>query len=228
MITKMKRHTRWTLLLLALLLILLSGCSEQSSTPETLSMTEQVAAPAIQSYATALPTPTFILTATPTSIPTPTLVVLPTATPTRIVVQVSRPAASPQVTATSASTTLVTTEEEANEVAQTALSQQQDVTIEDVQVDFRPDEMVLSGYTTMGFFRIKVALYVTVTPIDGSPEVTITDIYVNDKPATGFIRTQIESMIEPHLAELAVVSDSFYVENVSINDEEMIITGHYR
>ncbi|RUA16092.1 MAG: hypothetical protein DSY55_04810 [Clostridia bacterium] len=228
MITKMKTHKRWYLLLLALLLVLLSGCSEQTSTPEVWAMTEPVATSAFQSYATVLPTPTFTPPATPTPFSTPTLIILPTATPTRIVVQVSRPAASPQVTATSTSTTLVTTEEEANEVAQTALSQQQDVTIEDVQVDFRPDEMILSGYTTMGFFRIKVALYVMVTPIDGSPEVTITDIYVNDKPATGFIRTQIESMIEPHLAELAVVSDTFYVENVSINDDEMIIMGHYR
>ncbi len=111
-------------------------------------------------------------------------------------------------------------------MAAEALAQQQDVQIDNPRVDFRPGEMYVSGDTVIGFFKINVGVLATVEPVDGRPQVTIQEIYVNGDRATGFLRTQIENLIAPHLDQLATVSEDFYVEDITITDDKMIISGH--
>jgi hypothetical protein len=109
-----------------------------------------------------------------------------------------------------------------------ALAGQQSVQIDNPKVDFRPDEMYVSGDTVIGFFKVNIGVLAAVEAVDGKPQVTIKEIYVNGDRATGFIRSQIEAMIAPHLDQLAMVSDDFYVEDVTITGDKMIITGHYK
>jgi hypothetical protein len=95
-------------------------------------------------------------------------------------------------------------------------------------VDFRPDEMYLSGDTKIGFFMLNIGLLVTVTAEDGKADIAIKEIYVNGDPATGFIRDEIEKLIAPQLKNMKLVEDKFYVDDVEISDTDLTITGHYK
>jgi hypothetical protein len=209
--------------ILALTLGALSGCGVPPELPT----------PTLISQLPATATPTPEPTATPTSTPTVTPTPRPTNTPTPVA-KATKAAASAAAapakskTATPATVVIVVTEAEANKMAQEGLAQQKDVQIDNPKVDFRPDEMYVSGDVKIGFFKLNVGILATVEPVNGKPEVTIEEIFVNGDPATGFIRDQIEAMIAPHLDQLAMVSDDFYVEDIVITDDEMVITGHYR
>ena len=209
-------------LLLTLMLAILSGCGVPPSLP-----TPTLVAQVVQTH-----TPTPAPTATPTQTPTPKPTNTPTATPTKAVISSAAKATvkpkSISATATPETVVMVVTEAEANKMAQKALANQKEVQIDNVQVDFRPDEMYVSGDTKIGFFTLNIGLLVTIEPVQGKPEVTIQEIYVNNSVATGFIREQIEAMIAPHLDQLAMVGDDFYVEDITITDDKMIITGHYK
>lgn len=210
------------LLGLMVMLGLLSACA-----PPALPPTPTLAAPKVSMLtatptATATDTPT--LTPTPTQTPTPTLTPTPTITPTPAVTKQAVTAAQ----ATPETLTIVVTEAQANEMAKKALAQQQDVQIDNPRVDFRPGEMLVSGDTTLGFFKLSIGVLATVAPVDGKPEVTVKEIYVNGDRATGFLRQQIEAMITPYLSQLALVSDNFYVESITISDDAMTVRGRYR
>lgn len=178
---------------------------------------------------TPTPTATFTPTPTPTFTPSPTPTLTPTTSPkAQAQSQTESPARKPRATATPASVVLVVTEEEANKMALDALAGRREAQIENPAVDFRAGEMYLSGDTTIGFFKLNIGILATVAAADGEPQVTVQEIYVNGGRATGFIRDQIEAMIAPHLNRLAAVSRDFYVEDIDITDDAMIITGRYR
>lgn len=227
MTTKRKNIILFTVASFALLLMLglLGGCGAPPKLPPTPTLVSQIPATS---------TPTSVPTATPTHTPTPKPTDTPTPTPTATKATVSSAAKATvkakavAATATPQTVVLVVTEADANKMAQKALATQQDVQIDNVQVDFRQDKMYVSGDTKIGFFTLNIGLLVTIEPKNGKPEVTIQEIYVNNGVATGFIRDQIEAMIAPHLDELAMVSDDFYVDTIAITDNEMIITGQYK
>jgi len=198
-------------ILLALMSIAISGCDGASQRPSPAEM----ATKAVEIINTPTPTPT--PTATPTPRPTPTP--QPTPTPTR-----PNPSPTPQ------DKTLVITisEDEANEMAREALASQSDVPIQNVKVDFREGEMLLSGDTKVGFFTLNIGLLVEIEAVDGKAKINIAEIYVSGSPATGFIRNEIERMIAPQLANLKLVEEKFYVEDVTITPDKIIITGHYK
>lgn len=204
---------------LALVLMpgLLSGCRAASKRPPT---------PTLIAPMPATSTPTSVPTATPTHTPTPA----PTATKTTLpsAAKATVKAKAVAATATPQTVALVVTEAEANQMTKKALSSQQDVQIDNVRVDFRPDEMYVSGDAKIGFFTLNIGLLVTTEPVNGKPEVTIQEIYVNNSVAAGFIRDQIEAMIAPHLAQLTIAPADFYVKAIAITDDEMIITGQYK
>ncbi len=227
MTTKRKNIILFIVASLALTLMpgLLGGCGAPPKLPPTPTLVAQIPASSTPAPApTATPTPT----PTPTSTPTPTHTPTPAPTATKATVSSAAKATVIAATATPQTVALTVTEAEANQMAKKALATQQDVQIDNVQVDFRSDEMYVSGGAKIGFFTMNIGLLVTIEPVNGKPEVTIQEIYVNNSVATGFIRNQIEAMIAPHLDQLAMVSDDFYVETVTITDDEMIITGQYK
>lgn len=212
--------------LLILMLALLSGCGAPPKLPATPTLVVQIPH-------TFTPAPTATPTHTPTPKPTQTPTPAPTATPTVTKANASAAKATvkPQAvapTATPGVVTLVVTEAQANKMAKKALADQKDVQIDNVRVDFRPDEMFVSGDTKIGFFTLNIGLLVTIKPVHGKPEVSVEEITVNNSPATGFIRSQIETMISPHLKNLAMVEDTFYVESISITNDKMVVTGRYK
>ncbi len=202
---------------LVLTLGALSGCGVPPKLPT----------PTLVSQLPATPTPE--PTATPTHTPTATATPKPTRTPApQAAAGAAVKAKSPLASATPEQLVLIITEAEANSMAVKALAGQQSVQIDNPKVDFRPDEMYVSGDTVIGFFKVNIGVLAAVEAVDGKPQVTIKEIYVNGDRATGFIRSQIEAMIAPHLDQLAMVSDDFYVEDVTITGDKMIITGHYK
>jgi len=212
--------------LLILTLALLSGCGAPPKLPATPTLVVQIPH-------TSTPAPTATPTHTPTPKPTNTPTLTPTATPTatKAISSAAKATVKPQAvapTATPGIVTLVVTEAQANKMAKKALADEKDVQIDNVQVDFRPHEMYVSGDTKIGFFTVNIGLLIAIRPVHGKPEVSIKEIYVNNNPATGFIRSQIETMISPHLKNLAMVEDNFYVESISITDDKMTVTGRYK
>ncbi len=205
---------------LALTLGFLSGCGVPPELPTPTLVSQR---PATN---TPTPEPTATPTSTPTVTPTPRPTNTPTPAPTTAAISAALAPARPKATATPATLRLVVTEAEANKMAKKGLAAQQDVQIDNPKVDFRPGEIYVSGDAVVGFFKLNIGILATVEPVDGKPEVTIKEIYVNGDRATGFLRNQIEAMIAPHLDQLAMVSDDFYVEDIVITEDEMIITGH--
>ena len=104
----------------------------------------------------------------------------------------------------------------------------EDAQFSNVQIDFRPGEIYVSGDAKVGFFTMRIGILTTVAPVDGQAQVTIKEIFVNDKPAKGFLRQQIEALIAPQLNDLALQSKDFYAETIVVTDDAMITTGHYK
>jgi len=216
----MKKHIPFLLFAAALLAWLLAACGAP----------QLPASPVAQATIALTPTPTatFTPTPSPTFTPTPTATFTPTSTPTPAAKAQSRATAQPAkplTTATPSQLVLIITEKEANRMAAEALAQQQEVQIDNPRVDFRPGAMYVSGDTVLGFFKLNIGILATVEAVDGQPQVAIQEIDVNGERATGFIRNQIEALIAPHLDQLATVSEDFYVEDITITDEKMVITG---
>jgi len=198
-----------TSILIMLMAIFLSGCEATSELPASAELATKV----MEVVNTPTPTPA------PTSTPTPTPTPHPTSTPTPM---------GPKATATPETLIVIISEAQANEMAQQALANQSEIQIDHVKVDFRADEMYLSGDTKIGFFTLNIGLLVDVTAKEGKAEISIKEIYVNDSPATGFIRNEIERLIAPQLANLKLVEEQFFVESVTISPDKLIITGHYK
>ena len=219
---------------LALVLIagVLSGCEllQKSPTPTLVAQRPATDTPTPDPTATPTSTPTATRTSTSTATPTPRRTARPTATrantPTPLASSAAKTPVRPKPTATPATLRLVITEAETNKMAKKGLAAQQDVKIDNPKVDFRPGEMYVSGDTVMGFFKVNIGVLAAVEPVNGKAEVRVKEIYVNGDRATGFLRKQIEAMIAPHLDQLAMVSDDFYVEDIVITEDAMIITGH--
>ncbi len=229
----MINHPRPLLLTLAFLLLLvpLTGCGIPELPP--------AGQPTIALTPTPTSTPTFTATPTPTQTPTSTPTPTPTATPAtgrtplapataQAQSRTPGPHKAPTATPTPATLTLVITEKEANRMAVQAMAQQKDIQVTNPRVDFRPGAIYLSGDAVLGFFKVNIGILATVQVAGGEPQVVVQEIDVNGSRATGFLRRQIEAMIAPQLAQLASVSEDFYVEDVTITEDRMIITGHPR
>lgn len=211
----MKKHLHILFLVFLIAGGLLAGCG----VPQVPSK------PVAQATIARTPTPTRTPTFTPTPTPSPTY------TPTPVPVtqtQGSGQTAKPLATATPSQLVLIISEKEANRMAAEALAGQQEVQIDNPKVDFRPGEMYVSGDTVLGFFKLNIGVLATAEAVDGSAKVTIQEIYVNGDRASGFIRNQIEALIAPHLDQLAKVSDDFYVEAITITEDQMTIIGRAR
>ena len=219
----MKNQSTIPLLASLALILLLTGCGMPD--PSSSSVAEATIA------LTPTPTPTFTPSPTPTFTPTFTPTSTPTFTPTphpKVANPSQGESGAIQSSATAAKHVLIITENQANKMAADALAEQQEVQIDNPNVDFRPGEMLVSGDATLGFFKLNIGILATVEAVDGEPQVTIQAIYVNGGRATGFIRDQIEALIKPYLDQLATVSEDFYVEDITITDDKMTITGRAR
>jgi len=144
--------------------------------------------------------------AEPTPAPTPTPKPIPTPAP--------------------GSTALTITEKDANASLQNALGMQEEVKIEGALIDFQPDRIFITGKTQLGALSIQLGLTASVTSVEGKAKIDIVDVQVNGKKASGVILEQIESLIDPILEQLEIVEDQFYVESVTITDDQMVIIGH--
>ena len=163
----------------------------------------------------------------PTHTPTPTPATpRPSATPTAT----SSPSPTPTLTptATPATVRLVLTEAKANELAAKQMAGKEDAPLKNMKIDFRPGAVYLSGKSKVGFFYVDVVIVFQIQARAGKPHVIIDDIFISGVPASGSMRQRIEAMIAPHLANLNLIDDNFYVESIEITDDKMITTGHYQ
>lgn len=160
------------------------------------------------------PTPTPLPTATPT--PTPA----PTPTP--------KPAASASGAVGAATTggmEIVTTEQQLNDMLQTALAAQQDLPISDVTVRFDPGKIVGNGRLALGFLNANVQLSLGLSAVDGKVLPTNIEILLDGKPVPALLQSQVDAMTAPLIEEASRADYGFYVESVEITDSEIRIQG---
>ncbi len=155
--------------------------------------------------ATSTPTPTFIPSPTPAATPTPTTASTPT--PTVAILE------------------LILTEAEVNQLLQDGLAKQPDVPVSNLYVRLQPGLIVTSGRTRVGFFTVDVEVTATVTVEDGKPIPEIVAIRAAGQPLTGFLRAQVENMLDPHLQRWLQTETNVYVEEVEILEGQIRITG---
>jgi len=166
------------------------------------------------------PTPTPVPTATPT--PTPA----PTATPTPAADTAGEAdEASVAAAATGDGAEIVTTEQQLNEILQTALADQQDLPISDVSVRLDPGAIVGSGKLALGFFNAAVQLSLGLSAVDGKVIPTNIEILLDGKPVPAMLQSQVDAMTAPLIEEASRADYGFYVESVEITDDAIRIVG---
>lgn len=160
----------------------------------------------------------------PTPVPTATPTPRPTATPT------PAPAAASEMGAVRAATTgdnveIVTTEQQLNEMLQTALAGQQDLPISDVSVRLDPGVIVGSGKLALGFLNANLQLSLGLSAVDGKVLPTNIEILLDGKPVPALFQGQVDAMTAPLIEEASRADYGFSVEAVEITDEAIRIVG---
>lgn len=170
------------------------------------------------------PTPRPTNTPTPTATPSPTPTPRPTRTPT--------PAATPDnqgpQSLSGQAFELTLTEQEANQLAQEALTTQQNVPISNPQIRLEDEQIVASGQVRVGFLTLNAELTSIVPLQNGKPAPEIVGIAVNGQPISGFLRTQIVNMIQPYLDQLAQADLAVDFETFQVTPDEIRIAGQYK
>ncbi len=162
----------------------------------------------------AAPTPTPAPTATPT--PTP----LPTPTP------VPQPASTePAVAPAGGVGEYVVTEQQINDMLQEAIAGQQDLPVSDLAVDLQPDLIVGTGKVVLGFFNAAFQLSLRLEAVDGKVIPDVVEILLDGKPVAPFLQGQIDNMTAPFIEQASSADYGFYVESVTITDNDLRIAG---
>mgnify|MGYP005841443335 CR=1 FL=1 len=160
--------------------------------------------------------------------PTPTPTPLPTATPTPTPAPTPKPAAdsSDAVNAAAAgSVEIVTTEQQLNEMLQTALATQQDMPISDLSVRLDPGQIVGTGKLALGFINANVQLSLGLSAVDGKVIPTNIEILLDGKPVPALLQGQVDALTAPLIEEASRADYGFYVESVEITDDAIRIVG---
>lgn len=160
------------------------------------------------------PTPTPQPTATPTPIPTPT----PTPAP--------EPAATDAAVAPAgAAGGYVVTEQQINDMLQEAIAGQQDLPVSDLTVDLQPNLIVGTGKVALGFINAAFQLSLRVEAVDGKVVPEVAEILLDGKPVAPFLKGQIDNMTAPFIEQASSADYGFYVESVTITDDEIRIAA---
>lgn len=160
------------------------------------------------------PTPTLQPTATPTPIPTPT----PTPAP--------EPAATDAAVAPAgAAGGYVVTEQQINDMLQEAIAGQQDLPVSDLTVDLQPNLIVGTGKVALGFINAAFQLSLRVEAVDGKVVPEVAEILLDGKPVAPFLKGQIDNMTAPFIEQASSADYGFYVESVTITDDEIRIAA---
>jgi hypothetical protein len=211
---QVKQHK---VLFLALLVggLIFSGCRPPVAPAE---VAELRATPVLATF-TPTPPPTSTPTPRPTATPTPR----PTATPTAL--------SDAQTTAGSAEDagrfTAVITEQQVNALARQALSQQQDISISNVRVDLKPGRIIFSGRVVLAILPVDIEIIASITAVDGKPVPQIVSVKAGGNEVGGFLRQQVDSLLEPYLTMLAETDLNVYIDSVTITEDEIRLQGWY-
>jgi len=180
------------------------------------------------------PSPTRASTPTTAPSPTPTarLTLLPT--PTALLVATSTPIAYPSAAPSAIPTGVVTlvaldlTEAEVNTIVQKAIAGRSEIPISDVYVALEPGLMVATGSVKVSILSVDLELELTVEAEGGKAVPRIVDIRSGGRPLTGFLRNQVEAMINPYLALWLQTETGIYVEDVVIEEGRLTMTGRHK
>ncbi len=201
--------------------------------------------------ATALPTATVPPTATATASPTRTPTALAqlrrlsptptrrtfTATPTRPRLLPTRPASPtlrpPTRTPTPSATVrpsparlrIEMTETQLNKLVRDAIAKDPNTPVRSISIDTKAGKVVITAVARLGFFNVNLEITVVVDVRNGRATPVIQEILVNGRPATGFLRQQVEAALQPYLNQIADISKDMYVESVKISESGLTIDG---
>ena len=119
----------------------------------------------------------------------------------------------------------VVTEQQINDMLQEAIAGQQDLPVSDLAVDLQPDLIVGTGKVALGFFNAAFQLSLRVEAIDGKVIPEVVEILLDGKPVAPFLQGQIDNLTAPYIEQASSADYGFYVESVTISDNEIQVTG---
>ena len=119
----------------------------------------------------------------------------------------------------------VVTEQQINDMLQEAIADQPDLPVSDLTVDLQPDLIVGTGKVALGFFNAAFQLSLRVEAVDGKVVPEVAEILLDGKPVAPFLQGQIDNMTAPFIEQASSADYGFYVESVTITDDEIRIAA---
>jgi hypothetical protein len=119
------------------------------------------------------------------------------------------------------------TEEQVNRLVSDGLARQPDTPVSGVRVRLEPDLIVTSGRARVGFLTLDMEIDTTLMAEDGKAVPEIVEIRAAGQPLSGFLRSQVESMIAPYLRQWLQTDTNIYVEKVQVLRGSIRISGRY-
>ena len=113
-------------------------------------------------------------------------------------------------------------------MVQEAIAQQPSVPVSDPYVRLEPDLVVAGGKARVGFFTLAVEVSAAVSVDEGRAVPEIVEIRANGQPLGGFLRAQVEVMIDPYLQQWLNMETNIYVEEVDIREGQIGVMGWYK
>lgn len=106
-----------------------------------------------------------------------------------------------------------------------AIAKDPNTPVRNINIDTKPGKVVIQAQARVGFLTANVEITVGVEVRNGQVTPKIQEIKINGSPATGFLRQQVENIVQPYLNQIADVSKNAYVESVTITESGLKIEG---
>lgn len=120
------------------------------------------------------------------------------------------------------------TEAQLNKSVREAIAKDPSTPVRSISIDTQSGKVVINAQARLGFFNVNIEITVVVEVRNGKATPVIQEIKVNGSPATGFVRQQVEAVVQPYLNQIADISKNVYVESVTITEGGLKIQGRPR
>lgn len=120
------------------------------------------------------------------------------------------------------------TEAQLNKTVRDAIAKDPSTPVRSISIDTQSGKVLINAQARLGFLNVNIEITVAVEVRNGKATPVIQDINVNGRPATGFLRQQIEGALQPYLNQIADSSKDIFVETVTITDSALRIQGRPR
>lgn len=116
-------------------------------------------------------------------------------------------------------------EAQLNKSVRDAIAKDPSTPVRSINIDTQPGKVVIQAQARLGFLTANIEITVVVDVRNGQATPKIQEIKINGNPATGFLRQQVENVVQPYLNQIADIGKNAYVESVTITDSGLKVEG---